>query len=188
MVHYISPFRSDKNIGKAINGAINQLKADSDDFICLLDHDVMFLRPDSKKQLEEILKTTDFDILGPVTNRLAMDYQLHPGVFDEDSITAHVAIANQRHEDYYGQVNYYPHIAAAFCLCFRVSTYVKLGGFHENSIQFDSIFCARALNAKMKLGLMTGIYVFHLYRWGSKNPKQDCSHLLQSANRDFLRQ
>lgn len=189
-VHYIQPYdkQSPPNIGGAINSAIKQLNADPSYWIVLLDHDVLFLRPDSKKQLEEILETTDFDILGPVTNRLAMDYQLHPGAFDEDSITAHVEIANQRHKDYYGQVNSYPYIAAAFCLCFRASVWNKLGGFHENTIQFDSIFCARALNAKMKLGLMVGIYVFHLYRWGSKTPKIDCSHLLRSANQDSPQQ
>lgn len=183
-VHYIQPYDLNKNIGRAINAAILQLNADAKDWICLTDHDVLWLLPNSKRQLEEILAVTDYRILAPVTNRLATTYQLHHDAFNEDSITAHGEIALHRHMVNYGKVEPFPHIAAAFCLCFRVSTWEKLGRFIENSIQFDSVFSARALNSGMKIGLMTGIYLFHLYRWQSKNPKTDYWHLLAPTNPD----
>lgn len=180
-VHYIQPYdkHSPPNIGGAINLAINQLNADQSDWICLLDHDVMFLRPDSKKQLEEILESTDFDILGTATNRLAMSHQLVPGMFDVTDIRDHVKCADAMHEANYGQVFQIDDILAAFCLCFRVTTWIKLGGFHERLLQFDSLFCAAARCSKMKLGICTGIYVFHAYRLMSDNPKQDIKHLLR---------
>lgn len=179
--HYIQPYdkTSPPNIGGAINSAIKQLNADPNDFICLLDHDVMFLRPDSKKQLEEILETTDFDILGPGTNRLAMEHQLVTGAFNEFDIRKHIEIANRMHKDAYGTVCPVNDILAAFCLCFRVSTWQKLGEFKENTLQFDSLFSCAARSMKMKLGICTGIYVMHIYRMWSDSPKQDITHLLQ---------
>lgn len=190
MIHYIQPYdkHSPPNIGGAINAAIRQLNADQNDFICLLDHDVLFLRPDGKKQLEEILKTTDYDILGPATNRLAMQHQLvitfeGEDVFTNTDITFHCRIANYLHKANYGSVIPLNDILAAFCLCFRVSTWERLGGFKENSLQFDSLFSCAARSLKMKLGIMTGIYLFHAYRLMSDNPTQDIKHLLQPMER-----
>lgn len=186
MVHYIQPYdkNSPPNIGGAINSAIRQLNADQNDFICLLDHDVMFLRHDSKRQLEEILETTDYDVLGTATNRLAMQHQLvltfeGESVFNNTDIKFHYRIANKLHEANYGKVFQIADILAAFCLCFRVSTWQKLGGFHENSLQFDSLFSCAARSLKMKMGICTGIYCFHAYRLMSSNPTQDIMHLLR---------
>lgn len=180
MIHYIQPYdkQAPPNIGGAINSAIRQLNADPSEWIVLLDHDIMFLRPDSKKQLEEILETTDFDILGVATNRLAMSHQLVPCMFDVTDIREHLKCANAMHEANYGKVIQIQDILAAFCLCFRISTWIKLGGFHENSLQFDSLFSIAARRAKIKLGICTGIYVFHAYRLLSDNPTQDIKHLL----------
>ena len=178
MIHYISPYRSDKNIGKAINDAILQLNASDDDWIVHLDQDAMWLRPDSKKQLEEILLSTNFDILGPVTNRLAGYTQRAAGMFDEFNIKKHVEVADLLHERNYGEVGRVNDPLAAFCLCFKKSTWEELGRFEENSLQFDYLFGCRALSSGKKLGLMWGIYVFHLYRIQSNDPAGDIKHLL----------
>jgi hypothetical protein len=176
VVHYIQPYSTEKNIGGAINKAIIQLNAPADDWICLLDHDVMWLLPDSKARLERILLTTDYDILGPVTNRLAMPYQLVSGMFDITDIKTHIDVAKKLESD---TVEPYPHILAAFCLCFRVKTWQQLGGFKENDITFDLIFCLMAQKSKMKLGLCVGIYLFHTYRmFADENPKYYIKHLL----------
>lgn len=177
-IHYISPYRIDKNFGKGINEAIEWLNPADEDFICHVDQDALWLRPDSKKQLEEILLTTDFDILGPVTNRLAMPTQLASNMFDETDMKVHLATADLLHEHFYGDVYAVREVLAAFCLCFRVSTWKQLGGFVENDLRFDWLFSNAALGHGMKLGLMRGIYVFHLYRLNSANPRKDIAHLL----------
>lgn len=175
MIHYISPYSTSKNIGGAINAAIRQLNAPDDDWICLTDHDMMWLLPDSKARLECILSTTEYDILGPVTNRLAMPYQLASNMFDVVDIKRHIEVARLLESDI---VEPYPHILAAFCLCFKVSTWKQLGGFKENDVTFDVVFSLMAQQSKLKLGLMIGIYVFHAYRMWSDNPKHDTMHLL----------
>lgn len=177
VVHYISPYRTDKNIGKAINDAIRQLNAADEDWICHLDQDALWLLPDSKKQLEEILAVTGYDILGPLTNRLGSELQLSPCMYVETDIMKHIQAAKD-----YAQINYgltksvTEGVLAAFCLCFQVSTWKSLGGFQENSLNFDWYFSEMAKKMGFKLGIMSGIYVFHLYRMG-KN-KDDYSHLV----------
>lgn len=169
MIHYIQAFDSSSppNIGGAINAAIKQLNADPEDWIVNMDHDVLWLRSDSKKQLAEILDKTDYHILGPRMNRLGNDYQLIKGLFDETNILLHINEAVARHNYHYGTVSSFPGgpIAAAV-LCFQVKTWKALGGFNENSLAFDTQFCNRAHRIGMKLGIMEGIYVFHTYRLG----------------------
>jgi len=175
LIHYISPYSTSKNIGKAINDNIRQLNPNDEDWLVLIDHDVLFLLPDTKARLERILSTTNYDILGCVTNRLAMPYQCVQGMFDETDIRKHIEVAQILESD---EVQPYMHILAAFCLCFQVKTWRKLGGFAENSIQFDTTFSLMAEKSGLKKGLMTGVYLFHAYRMWSDNPKQDVAHLL----------
>lgn len=177
-IHYISPFRSDKNIGKAINDAIIQLNGNENDWICLTDHDVLWLLPDSKSQLQHILSETEYDILGPGTNRLANDTQLVAGMFDLTDIKKHIEIAKILQTTQPYEVVATRATLAAFCLCFRIKTWHKLAGFAEKSIQFDTIFCNNAIKEGLKMGVMCGIYLFHLYRMQSHNPKHDIKHLL----------
>jgi len=177
MLHFISPYRIDKNIGKAINDAIIQLNPKSSDWVILQDHDIMWLLPDSKKQLEEILSNTNYDLLGPVTNRLAQRYQLAYGYFDQFDIREHVKYAKRLQEANYSVIQSTPNILAAFCLCFRVSLWEKIK-FVENSLQFDSQFSITAKKMGFKAGIMLGVYVFHSYRILSDNPTQDISHLI----------
>lgn len=181
MVHYIQPYSITKNIGGAINLAIESLVTSDEDWIVLLDHDVMFLRPDSKAQLEGILNSPqwDHDILSCMTNRLAKPHQLISGLFDETDILKHIEAANIIHKNYNGLVRNTNENLAAMLLCFKVRTWKILGRFSENTINFDSSFCIRAKNTKLKLGIMTGLYVFHLYRMGTEGDvRKNYQHLL----------
>lgn len=177
-VHFISPYRTDRNIGFAINEAIEQLNANPNDWIVHNDQDTLWLLPDSKTQLISILNKTEYDLLGPTTNRLANHYQLFDFMFDESNIHKHIDLAKGRQSEYYGEVQPYAHVLAAFCLCFKVKTWIKLGKFTEKNITFDTDFSLSAHENGMKLGLMIGIYCLHLYRWGSSNPKYDIAHLI----------
>lgn len=182
-VHYIQPYSIVKNIGGAINMAIESLVTSDDDWIVLLDHDMLFLRPDSKFQLEEVLMTTDFHILSCLTNRLANRDLLSPSMFDKTDMLDHIKTADAYHNTFYGKVEPTRSNLAAFMLCFRVGTWKMLGRFQENTISFDSRFCIRAKNMRMRLGLMIGIYAFHLYRMGQPGEaKNNFQHLLPENN------
>lgn len=180
-IHYIQPFRTDKNIGLAINDAIQNLRYDPDDFIILTDHDTLWLLPDSKAQVERILMATDYDILGCMTNRLRLPDQLIGGKFiDNDKVRDHIVIAEKCREMWGDQVKTATGVVAAFMMAFRVDLWQRVGGFVENVLNFDTQFCWEAQKiAEAKIGIMTGVYVFHAYRLMSKNPKNDIKHLIK---------
>lgn len=166
-IFYISPYdrNSPPNIGGAINKMIRKTLSSPDDWFVLQDYDCMFLLPDSKSQLEQILWRTKYDILGPRMNRLGNDYQLSPGMFDETDIRKHIALATYLSDEYWLKVKKFSGgPLAAACLCFKRSTWERLGGFDEHSLAFDTLFCHRAELAGMKLGIMEGIYIWHTYR------------------------
>ncbi len=180
-VHYISPFSCEKNIGKAINDAIQVLHIPSTDWLVLTDMDAMWLLPDSKAQVERILATTPYDVLGCMTNRIRSREQLVGGVFNEDDrIREHIKIAETCRANAGDMVKEcYSGVVAAFCMCFRASVWEKVGGFEEGTITFDSVFCRRARELGYKIGIMSGVYVWHSYRLMSSNPKNEIKRLFQ---------
>lgn len=179
-IHYIQPFRTDKNIGKAINDSINDLRCNDEDWIVHVDQDVCFLRPDSKKQIEEILSTTDYRLLGVMTNRLGVPHQVYDDKEYENFYARHhYRIATILHENNYGQVKEVKRgPIAAMVMCFKYSDWKSIGGFKENNIQFDIQFSDEIRLKGCKLGVMKGVYVFHLYRmWSNKDARFDTKHL-----------
>lgn len=180
--NFISPYRTDKNIGKAINDNITQLSLNDDDWVIHCDQDVLWLLPDSKAQLIGILSDTTFDILGAITNRLGMQHQLVHDMFNETDILKHIEVAKTMQSLNSNVVVETDQVLAAFCLCFRVGTWKKLGGFRENSIQFDIFFSHNAVSLGMKLGIMAGVYLLHLYRLSTTHT--DITHLLPRVDSD----
>ncbi len=178
-IHYIQPYSVEKNIGKAINDAVKAIQYESDDFICLTDHDCCFLLPDTKAQIERILHSTNYDVLGCMTNRIRSKEQLVGGYFNpDDRIREHVKIAELCRRAGRDMVVDARGVMAAFMLCFRVRAWEGVGGFAEGVVNFDTIFNQACRSAGLRIGLMRGVYVWHSYRIMSKVPLQDVTHLI----------
>lgn len=179
-LHWISPYSptTPPNIGGAINSAISQLNANRNDWVIHTDQDTLFLQPDTKRHIYNILSETDYHILGCMTNRIRSKEQLVDGHFNNNpDILTHMAIAKNLYEANGGLVTSAQGIIAAFLMCFKVSTWQALGGFQENSVTFDIRFCNQARMEGYKLGIMRGIYIFHAYRMQSRSPLTDTKHL-----------
>jgi len=54
MIYYFAPFDPLKRIGKSHNDHC-ALVPDPEDWICVTDSDVLFLLPDSKKQITDVI-------------------------------------------------------------------------------------------------------------------------------------
>jgi len=179
-VHHITPARSDKNLGKAINDIIEKLL--DNDWICLRDIDTFppyherFIQ-----QVEEIANDPKgFDLIGCMTNRLGLVYQLVPNMFYELDIKKHrdkakeLAETNDIKPLMQGQT-----IGGLFML-FSKNTWIHAGKFPEGGIRIKGSFIDYHFSkaVKGKKGIATGIYLFHNYRIDSKDTSKNINHLL----------
>lgn len=177
MITFLSPYRTDKNIGRAYNESVS---AAPDGWVCITDYDAMFLLPDAKARIIDVCENTppgDY-LYSVMTNRLNMSmcsHQLYEGWCSEDpNIMNHLDIANKMHSD--KRVTQCS-LVAGVCLIFRKSTWEK-AKFKENTNLFDQLFSKDVMRIGGQLGIIKGVYIFHLYRMGQKNPSSYTKHLI----------
>lgn len=182
---YLTPYNKEGNIGKGINDAIKSLNCNDDDWICIMDGDIMFLNADWGKRIERTIEKfgNEYALFSCFTNRLnpnTMQHQLHNGICsDESDIRKHLEIYKEY--PFEPEVNQVPKgkVIAGFLMIFQKKNWLKIGGFAEKTLHFDSDFSQRLMMKGLKIGVMTNLYVYHLYRlWNtSSKPQWDTKHL-----------
>lgn len=178
MIFHITPYLTG-DIGKGINDTIRELPEDS--WICLRDIDTIFLLPEQPAWLEDVVNSNPpFDLIGASCNRLGDTYQLYNAECSEDTdISHHIDIARSERLVWGDNIEEVPngvHLAGFFLL-FRKSLWNEYP-FEERSIQFDLIFSRTLHENGKRLGLLRGMYLFHTYRLGAKDPRSKVSHLM----------
>lgn len=177
---YSNPYSTEKNIGKALNEFCELVPENA--WICLQDGDIMYLTPDWGRQIAEVIERhgNDFDLFGCVTNRLGRTIQRAPEVdYNNHDIKYHYEIAVKLRDANYCEVKDITstrYIAGMFML-FRKSLWNRIK-FQENTPFFDDHFSHSVIQQGGRLGLMTGLYIYHLYRIWSDTPSKDRTHLL----------
>jgi hypothetical protein len=186
-VHHIVPGRSDLNFGESINDLVKGLP--DEDWICLRDIDTMpLLHKEFIFQCEQIVKTTPYQLIGGMTNRIGINQHLYKGIFSEDyNLVNHKAIAQELFDKYGCDVIETKKTLAGFLLLFSVNTWKRAGGFPVGGIQINNAmldyhFSKRVLKIGGKLAIAKGIYIFHNYRMGEKNPRTFRKHLTTKIN------
>lgn len=175
-IRYITPFALDKNIGKAYNEAISELPDDC--YVVLRDGDTMFLTPDWGKQIEEIIKNNpEYSLITCMTNRIGNDKQSYSGMFNEKNLDMHFKLAMFESKSI-KRTEVIPHtICPGMLMIFHKSLWNEIK-FQERTIFFDKRFSEKVLKSGRKIGLATGLYLLHLYRWGQEKPKDYIKHLM----------
>lgn len=177
-IHYLTPGRADKNIGRAYNEACALIPAG--DWIAIQDQDSLFWPEFTLKQVEDIISQHggDFALMGCVTNRLASKYQRpFPEDFDNMDIMHHRGRAEQLHREKYGIVTGGKKEIAGLFMLFPKSTWDKVK-FVENCIFADTLFCQSVVKKVGNIGVMQGVYVYHYYRAHAPDPMRYKKHLL----------
>lgn len=187
VVHHITPGRSDLNYGKSINDIIKSLP--DTDWICLRDIDtVPAYHEEFFKQCEEIASSGEFALVGCITNRLGLRYQLHEEKISSDTNWLnHRLIAKERFKKYKTEVTPTDQTLAGLFMLFPKSVWQKVGGFLEGSIKIkgsfiDFHFSEAVKKEGFKLGIAQGIYLIHLYRPDAKIPRLEYKHLITKTN------
>ena len=107
-IHYLTPGRADKDIGKAYNDACSLIP--DGDWICIRDQDSLFWPETSLKQIETIVKTygKTYSLFGAMTNRLNSEGQRpYPEDFDNLDILHHKKIADELAVENWGKIKEY---------------------------------------------------------------------------------
>lgn len=175
IIHFISPFSQEINIGGEYNSRINELPNDS--WICLRDQDTLPLLPDFGVQVHDlILNNPHFDAFTCMTNRVGITEHCVPGMFDEPNIKKHIAKAEELRIITTVEPTL---ICTGYCMIFHKSIWQKYK-FRENLIAFDIEWSRRLMFYGLKIGIAKGIYMFHIYRFLSANPLMERNHFLRN--------
>jgi GT2 family glycosyltransferase len=166
MIHVKIPFDTEKNLGRAYNKAFEGVA--DDDWVCLMDHDVLLLTPDAIQIMEEYTKNfPDTGIFTCYASRIhpLSKYQL---LFQEPSDNAnlefHLQIAyNQKRHGI--TVQEIPDIISGFLMLVSKKTWNRIKfPEHGKCLGVDNIFSQDVLSAGLKIYRMNSIYVWHTYR------------------------
>lgn len=179
MVHPITPYREDKNLGLAYNNAMQHIP--SGDWACITDWDVLFLLPETIAHLNEYTRlfpdTGIFTCYGSRTHHINTGFQgLPSGPSDDRDMLNHINIAKKHTEQLY-TVAQIDRFISGFLMMIKKETWGKYK-FVDNMkcLDVDNIYSNKILQNGLTIQRMNGIYVWHTYRLG-KDIK-DTSHLL----------
>lgn len=181
-VHHITSGRADKDLGRAVNDVIEYLP--ENDWICLRDIDTMPLHHRVFfKQCQDIAEAGEFDLVGCMTNRLGLTYQLHDGKLSENwDVRHHIKIAEDRYNYYGSQVEEIEGTVAGVMMLFPKRVWYDIGMFPEGGVQLNGSFVDYIVNEKVrkiggKIGIAPGIYLFHIYRAWAANVRMGWQHI-----------
>lgn len=177
MIHYLTPYAPDGNIGKAYNEAIELLPG-RDDWVVLRDGDTLFTTPNWGRHIAHVLEKTadEYQLYGAMTNRIRSSHQQIPGMFDQMDLREHARKGQELEEAKWGEVAPGGSGVAGFFMAFRKSQWAK-HPFPEKSATFDTAFSRSVTRSGGKIGLMSGLYLIHLYRIWAVDPFSSTSHL-----------
>lgn len=177
-IEYIQVYDYELNISRRLNEVVSKL---DNNWICLTDQDTLKFAdfPKNLKHFLEHAEITKNDLIGTRTNRLRpTNNQVIKPLFNENNIDVHNETAKtlwQNHALELQETN----LIAGSCMIFHKELWQKIGGFNESKVFFDKYFSYDVLDSGGRCLIAKGLYIFHLYRWGAKDPVSSVEHLVK---------
>ena len=189
-IYSITPFDDNKNFGRACNEHCANPLIKDDDWILLRDCDTMFLIPETSEQIYKIVKENHdkYDLIGCYTNRIGLDYQLpDKKISEDDSVRNHIKIAQDLYKKNGTTVIPLNKNIAGMFLLFKKSAWKRHNfeeGLSVTKKDYDGqtkrgyidYWFSNHFALNKKVGLATGVYIFHVYRLFGKD-RLDQRHL-----------
>jgi GT2 family glycosyltransferase len=178
MIHIITPFRGDKDLGKAYNDAINLIP--DEDWICVMDIDAMFLTPDAPVMMQKYVdlhpETGVFTCFCNRVGSLAVEQVLGGRVSEESNMLFHIERAQVQRAVFPKVTPILRGEISGYLMLFSKETW-KSNKFDEGigCLAVDTYWSRRIIEQGKDIKRMDGIYIWHTYRlWKSITDK---SHL-----------
>lgn len=181
MIHIVTPYRQDKNLGRAYNEAFEMCP--EGDWLCLMDIDCMFLTSDGPDLLYKAIEAYPEAIFTCFTNRispLAREQNFFSAPNDNDSMLLQIEIAKKcmQLSDPYYRVQRTD--LSGFLLLVSKETwrrcpfpeYMEKGG----CIGVDTMWSRQIRVLNIPVYRVNNLYVWHTYRLGKEI--NDKTHLV----------
>ncbi len=165
MIHYPTPYRRDKNLGKAYNAEFE--KVDLNDWVCLRDLDTLFLTQDAPNIIENYTEQfPQTGIFTCYTNRispLAKDQLFDKRLFNETNIVRFLKSAENIKQNNTVQEITTP--ISGMLMVISKRTWLKFP-FPEDGkcLGVDNIYSKTILDSGLKIYRMNAILIWHSYR------------------------
>jgi len=174
----LTPNRSDKDLVRAYNEAMEDTR---EDLVCFKDRDVLILTPNTLNLVGQIAEENpEYDCFCGTTNRIGGTRLLDSFVFGDD-IKDHFEYAEAQEAFHKKTIEDFtqpaPHHFSGFFFALRRRAWEKVKfrawSKDNNILGVDSAMHQDLFDNGFKTCIMKGIYLFHIYRFGSN----DTSHL-----------
>lgn len=174
MIHYFTPYALDKNLGKAYNRSAD-LVANNEDWIVLMDGDVMFLTPDYGHIISEnIERHKDISLFTCLTNRVGCKRQCYGHeISSETDIMRHISLAQRLAKERRHEIVETDWVISGHLLAIQKRIWNKIGGAKDGLLGVDNYISKQVLDKGLKIGIMQGLYVFHKYRFETGTDNRD---------------
>lgn len=165
-VHLLTPFSIDKNLGAAYNRSLSLIP--DDDWVCLIDYDVLLLTPDAGNIIHEYAaRNLDAGLITCYTNRVSpkSTAQLLTGSLMECSdIKSHILLAEEQRKHLY-QITEINQDISGMLMMISKRTWNEFK-FSESGkcLGVDTEYNRRLRAAGKKILRADGLYCFHTYR------------------------
>ena len=179
MIYFFTPYSWQHDLGQAYNHYVN-LVPKQEDWVCLMDSDMMTLTADFGHQMQEIidLHGNNVGLFTCLVNRVGNLDQCYRHTISEDGdIRNHRKIALQLAKEKRHEVREIPNPISGHLMLFKKATWEAVGGFPEERgiLSVDNTFSNRMVRNGYKIMVMEGVYAFHYYRL--LEGKQNKDHL-----------
>lgn len=168
MIHFTTPFRADKNLGKAYNDAMAFIP--DGDHNCMRDIDTLFLTPDQPVIIEQYVNEYPNAVLTCFTNRLSQlsrPQLLGEIVSEESDIREHIRLAELQAEKYRvsKMATEIHRDISGMLMVVPKSVWQKVPFPEEGKcLGVDTYWGRKIREEYIQILRMDAIYIFHTYR------------------------
>jgi len=166
MIHLITPWSNEKNLGKAYNDAFKKVGAN--DWICFTDLDAVHTTHFAPLYMEHVIKDNpSYSLFTAVTNRVFNKEQVpFPEYWQVDGMNFHRLTGEQLWKDKGVLVTDAKSLISGVVILTSKKAWKACGGFKDGMLGVDNEYDKSIRAAGLKTGIMQGIYVQHFYRNG----------------------